>query len=934
MNTHFFGTDELMKTLRILAATAVVAVGGMLAGCSGGNTASYVASARTYIAKSDYRSAIIELKNALQKDPDSGEARLLLARSLLEVGDPVGAEVEVRKAMTLHVPVDESYPVLAWVLVGRGDYKKLAEEVGDRKIEDPHARAEVQAALATAALVQGDIGKGKQLLDAALKDDPTNVRVLLIETEVAAKQGDAKAARQYIDTALQAAPTHLAVLLMKSNLELAEGKLDAARAELGKALAAHPESTAARYALFDVALRSRKLDEAKEQVASMKKTAPKDLRTYYAAALLALSENDRAHAKEAIQYVVAAAPDYTPALLLSATIDMQSGNFGSAEQALRTVLAKNPDDSTTRRMLALTYLNSNRPAMALEALAPALRHESIDPNLLRMAGEAYLASGNPTMAADAYERANALDKSNVRSQVRLAQVRLAAGDTARGLGALESIADSNQTEASAELALYSEFMRKRQYDKALAEVDAFEKKRPSSPMIPTLRGAAYMGKRDLALARANFEKALEVPATANQAAHNLAIIDLQQGKPQAARERYQQLLAKDPNNDTLLFELAQLLTVTGAPMSEVKVALDKAITVNPTSVRARLALIGFESRTGGPKAAVASAQAAVAAMPDNPQLVEALGASLLAAGEPNRSVETFRKLVQMQPQNPLALLRLAEAQVALKDYPGAIASERKALEIKPDDPRALSALTKTYVMSGQLDAALAEAKRLQKERPQSAAGYALQGDLMAASKKWNEAALAYKAAIERQPLPGLVVMQYAALQAGGKSADAKALATKWIAEHPNDTTIPLTLAGESLRRNDTAAARRGYEQVLAIDPENFVALNNLASVLAQQGDPKAVEYAEHAHRLAPFNPAVLDTLGWTLAQTSDPKRGAELLRMASRLAPRQAEIRLHLAKALIATGDKTAARQELAELSKLDKASPIRAEAQKLQSTL
>jgi Flp pilus assembly protein TadD len=82
--------------------------------------------------------------------------------------------------------------------------------------------------------------------------------------------------------------------------------------------------------------------------------------------------------------------------------------------------------------------------------------------------------------------------------------------------------------------------------------------------------------------------------------------------------------------------------------------------------------------------------------------------------------------------------------------------------------------------------------------------------------------------------------------------------------------------------------------------------------------------------LAPFNPTVLDTLGWALTQNGQAKRGAELLRMASSLAPAQGDIRLHLAKALLATGDKAGARQELAGLSKLDKASPIRIEAEKL----
>ena len=72
----------------------------------------------------------------------------------------------------------------------------------------------------------------------ALKDEPTSVRVLMIQTDLAAKQGDAKSARQYLDTALQSAPTNLAVLLMKANLEVAEGKPDAAKTLLDKALAA------------------------------------------------------------------------------------------------------------------------------------------------------------------------------------------------------------------------------------------------------------------------------------------------------------------------------------------------------------------------------------------------------------------------------------------------------------------------------------------------------------------------------------------------------------------------------------------------------------------------------------------------------------------------------------------------------------------------
>jgi Flp pilus assembly protein TadD len=79
----------------------------------------------------------------------------------------------------------------------------------------------------------------------------------------------------------------------------------------------------------------------------------------------------------------------------------------------------------------------------------------------------------------------------------------------------------------------------------------------------------------------------------------------------------------------------------------------------------------------------------------------------------------------------------------------------------------------------------------------------------------------------------------------------------------------------------------------------------------------------------------MDTFGWALVQAKDTGRGTELLRAASNLSPTDGEIRLHFAKALIQAGDKAGARRELEALTpKLDKASPLRADAEKLLSGL
>jgi cellulose synthase operon protein C len=172
------------------------------------------------------------------------------------------------------------------------------------------------------------------------------------------------------------------------------------------------------------------------------------------------------------------------------------------------------------------------------------------------------------------------------------------------------------------------------------------------------------------------------------------------------------------------------------------------------------------------------------------------------------------------------------------------------------------------------------------------------------------------------------------MQNAGKAADATTFANTWVHDHPTDPTLPRLQAEQSQQRKDYVAARAGYERVLALNPDDIVATNNLAWLLTEEKDPKGLEYAERAHEVAPFNPDVLDTLGWSLARNGEPKRGVQLLRMASALSPAQATIRLHLAQALADSGDKPGARKELEALSRLDQESSIRSEAEKLMGTL
>ena len=124
----------------------------------------------------------------------------------------------------------------------------------------------------------------------------------------------------------------------------------------------------------------------------------------------------------------------------------------------------------------------------------------------------------------------------------------------------------------------------------------------------------------------------------------------------------------------------------------------------------------------------------------------------------------------------------------------------------------------------------------------------------------------------------------------------------------------MSLADTALRQNNLRAAVALYRTVVEQEPENFIALNNLAWAAGQIGDPAAIGYAQRAVKIAPNNAAALDTLGSLLTAQGRADQAVGLLRKAVALAPQRSDIRLNYAKALMKTGKRNVARSELEAL--------------------
>lgn len=925
---------DVGKIFRCLkSAAGISATVVLLSACGRENSDALVVSAKTYLAKNDYSAASIQLKNALQQK-DSGEIRYLLGRALIGAGDYAGAQIQLQQALELKYSTDAVYPELSRVLLGLGDSKKLVAEFANVTVSDGAQQASIKADLGEAYLMLGQSKEAKEAFQAALASVPGYPRARVGEGRNIAAAGDLAGATAIADEILAKTPDYPQALALKADLLTSQGRSDEAMNALRALVKVTPYNGQARFSLASLLIGGGKFDLANAEIAEMKKVLPRDLRGTYLDALLAFRKNEPAKARDAALQVLKVAPEPGPAMLLAGAAEYQLGALSTAADYLRKVIGKFPNNLYARNLLAATYLRQGQPGKAEDALAPALTLAPNDPTILRAAGEVALASSKLKDAAVYYERALAQEKDNSVTRTRLAQIRLASGETARALADLEETSISDKTQHQSDLSLIATYVTRKEYDKALAAVASLERKIPTDPLTHTVKGAVYLEKKDAKTARTHFEKALALQANYLPAARALAGLDVADKNTVAALGRFESILGKEPDNEGALLGLVQVQIAANVPRKEIATTFERAIKANPSSVAARVAQISYLNQNRDQKAALAAAQVADTVIPNEPRVLDVLGLAQLAAGEANQAVETFKRLSSLQPESPLPQLRLAAAGYAAKQVDAPIQALRKALAIRPELLQAQRGIIAMQIAAGKPEEALKEARAVQKARPKEAIGFAMEGDVLESQKKFADAAKAYAEGAKQQPVAELVVKQIQLLQAGGLPADADAVAAKWLKENPNDPTVRFHLATRAMQDKKFKEAVEGYKGILKKQPDHLATLNNLAWILGELKDPSAIGYAEKAYAMAPRNAGVLDTYGWLLFNSGNAKRGLELLTQAATSAPQEAEIRVHLAKALIISGDKARAKIELEAAAMVGANSPLKEEINQLIRSL
>lgn len=907
----------------------------IVSGCGRENSENLLASAKEYLAKKDDKAAVIQLKNVLQDKPDSAEARFLLGRALLQGGDAKAAAIELQKALDLKYPAEQAVPLLAQALVAAYDHRAVLAKFADASLPQPQANADLKVAVATAHAGKGERDKARAALQAALRAVPGHAAALVLEARLDAAAGKPDQALATLDRVLAAEPADVPALQLKGDL-LLYGRSDAAAAVAvyREALKSDPLNLNAHIGVMEALLMQHDTAAIKAQFDALRKTLPEQAPTLYYDALLAYLDKDYKRAGELVQKVLRGAPNNARTLQLAGAIEMENQTLVQAQDHLTKALQLAPELPGARRLLAQSYLRSRQPDKALAALEPLLAKGDGDAPTLSLAAEATAQSGDLKKAESYRLRAAKLrpDDTSSRVAVALSKSKTAGADAA--LAEVEKIADADGG-AYADAVLVNAHLRRGDLDKALKALETVEKKQPGRADVAHLRGRIQLQRKDVADARRNFERALAADPTFMPAAASLALLDLADGKPDAAKKRFDALLAADPKNAHAMLASAALRARAGASAEEVATLLGNAVKANPNEVAPRLALINhYLARREDAKRGLAAAQDAATALPKSPELLDALGRAQLAAGERNQAINSFNKLIAMQPDSVQGYMRLAAIHAEAKEFDAARTDLKRALAAKPGLIAVQRVLIDLELRAGRPDDALAVARAVRRDNPSSPLGFMFEGGIELQKKNFAAAKEVFRAGLKQTGVTELAMKLHGALVAEQNRAEAAKFSSAWLADHPKDVRF-LSYIGETEVAARRYQAAEGYfRRADQLSPGQPSILNNLAWILTQLKKPGAVDYAQKAAELTPESPTVLDTLAAALASENQLAKAVEVQKKAVALAPEALPLRLSLAKLYLQAGDKAAARVELDRLAKLDGKFAEQTEAVRLLQTL
>jgi tetratricopeptide (TPR) repeat protein len=479
-----------------------------------------------YFAKADYRSAILEYRNAIAIDARFGEARAQLAESYVKTGDLSNALAEFVRAADL-LPSDFDIQLKAGTLL-------LAANQADQALVRADAALKLRSQDISALILRGNALAGLKSFDDALKS---------------------------IEEAIRLEPDRGATFTQKGFIELASGRREEAEQTFKYAIKLAPDAIEGYLALGSYYWALGRPKEAEETFHAALKIKPTDAVTNRALASLYLATARTAEAEQYLRKVADTSGDPGSAMEL-ANYYLIVGRSKDAITRLTPLASGDQKIPAARTMLARAHAQSGDRAKARAIVDEALKadRQDLDAQLIHgqllsgdgahdaalaavkeavgthptsaeaqlLLGKLYAARGDIEPAEDAFRQALKISPRLAAAHVELSRLLLSAGRTTASLQSAEEALRNEPFNLNVRVALIRSLLSAGNVSRAEKELAPLLTQYPDSSDVQAMAGMVAVLKKDPAAGRAAFARALASNPDSLDALAGLVMLDLRE----------------------------------------------------------------------------------------------------------------------------------------------------------------------------------------------------------------------------------------------------------------------------------------------------------------------------------------------------------------------------------------------------------------------
>lgn len=873
----------------------------MASACGSKTAEEHFADAELNISNFEERVALIELKNAVQKNPQYAAARSLLGQLHFQLGDMTSALKELERALDLGLDDDATRLHILKAKLAMGRYSEVVGELEELSTLSPL----FAIALANAYIVAGDFEKAKPLVKQGLH----LADGLVSAARLAQVENDLERAQSYLDQAVTKATRHTDAWLYKAEIELLRDQGPSAMSSFETAALLPGGYILGTIGSIRTMLVLDDLPGAAAVIEPLVVRTPNAPAVQYLNGLIKYKQGDIDGAEQALSIVQQRNYDHLPSLYLMGLVQSQLGQMNQAAASLRHYIDRDANNLSARKLLATIYAKDGKFDQVIELLNP-LEGRHADPQVSALLGSAALREGDLVAATDAFQKAVELAPDMAPFRNQLALSLLSSGNEEAAKTELAAAVELDGDQFQSDYIMVMVEARKGNFAAALEAVARIIKKSPKNPIGYNLRGIAELSQGENDAAMASFREALARDNTYFPAVKNLVRMLEQAEDFVGAKAVLTQSLANDGDNEAAQLGLADFLGRRGE-MDEAMTQLEATVSQFPDSVRAQIRQARLLLALRRVDEATRVTRTLIAQAPDLPDALLLKATTDLASGNNSGAqiaVATLQSQLAGFGNNPQLLaavgnlqLRTGELTLARKNLETVVALGQVAANVRAD-------LIRLELQEGNAAEAASQLAALEREGTKTEQIGLLKGDVLLALGDRDQALAHYTEMAAGGSRVGTI--RYSLLLSSlGRGEDAEVILQEWLSDNAGDTGVRMALANVGVERGELAKAKAEYEALMPSD--NPVLLNNLAWIYMAEGDDRAEEVARRAYEVLPNNADIADTLGWILVQKGSDYEGLQQLRRSARNKPQDPTIQYHLAVALDRTGNQQGAREAL-----------------------